>query len=269
MDNEEIEENFMKECEEAIQDRDEKIKALISELSQQKTSITHNNHLEKIDHSIIDLKKKFLKLQKFFENFEEKKLKKSENSNIFLRRENENLKANFSVFQEKSKKTSNFIVKNLKNGLLGLKDQLIEIKGKQRENSDKFGVFIQKNKEKCLSGESTKLFSTIESDYNKSMGNKSFLTPNTVKTKDSPSEKRVSEGVQCEFEEKKGSFSENSSQTNNKNKKMNNLKDKRKSFIIQCILNSMNKKDLLKKFEFSKVFSVFFWIKNSILARKK
>ena len=263
MENGEIEENFVKECEEAIEDRDERIKSLLGELSHQKTCETHDNHLEKIDNSLIDLKKRFMKLQRFFENFEEKKLKKSENSHKFLKKENETLKAKFSVLQENSKKTNNFIVKNLKNGLCNLKDQLKEIKGKQRENSKEFGVFIQKNKDKCLSGDSTKFLSTFESDYNKSCVNKSFLTPNTGKTMDSRSENgKVSEGVQCEFKGN-GDLFGNSSRINDKKKGMKNLKDKRKSFIIQCILKSMNKKDLEKKFEVSQVFFNLFLSKKT------
>jgi len=243
----ESDENFMHECEQAILDRDEKITSLLIELSKKNELSSGQSQYAKIEKSLLFSMKKFGKMQKWFQNFEEKKLMKLQTINLNLRQENNELKTKHQTFMDKSNqkelKTNNFMI-TLKKDLNNLKSELQNIKTNQKECGKTMNFFIEKNKEKLASIRKSELTNEKKEKHE----NRGFSTPENLERK----KKKASENT----------VSTKSSQ-NHENKL---LKDEynRKSTVIHCILKSLNQKNLLEKLKNikkkNKVYLIFYGV---------
>lgn len=248
---EEGEENeFLKECEQAILDRDEKIDALITELNEKKSKINKNKNLE---HSINKTAKNFKKLQKWIENMENQKIHKLSSINNKLQEDNKQLELKNLLLTERqnqSKKNLILLAKKLKSNITELKFELNEIKTKQSTYNHDFSQLFCKSTEnfKYCSPESTKYIPTLESEINRSYESKHFTTPN--KTLDMRTV-RLHENIDEPKPTKKKNASTNTNffeESRKMKEKHAYLKDeyRRRSAVIHSILKSLNIKNVEK-----------------------
>ena len=240
----EFDEEFVRECEQAIIDRDEKIKVLLAELALKPSypdlnASKNEETLAKIEKSLFFTRKKFGKLQKWFENFEEKKLRKTESKNCELRQENTLLQQKQQNFTEKKmereRKTNSFLI-NLKKDLKEMKEEIQDVKDRQRQCGKIVNFCVEKTKEKVREYELAKNKPLKIANNSNSGG---YLTP----------------------DEKTKKKSENTVSTKSSQNQELKSEYHRKSTIIQCILKSLNQKNVMEKLKNTKknkVFSLFF-----------
>lgn len=244
----ETDQNFFNECEQAILDRDEKIKNLLNDLSIQNVRTQQQNQLEKIESSICNTQKMFLHLKVWFKQFEEKKLAKSSKINGNLKEENECLKNQNQILSEEKRKNNEkiqFFVHGLKSQISTLKKELNDVKTQQNSNSNDFVKLLIKHKQFSLM-ESNKYISTQDSETNKSYDIMSLVTPHKKY-----SEKEMLSGFATKIKKKNVSTNTQfNDQTHRISYNRNHsLKEEygRKSIIIQCILKNLSKKKNLKQ----------------------
>ena len=242
----EFDEDFVQECEQAILDRDEKIKVLLSELASKSPSpnqAVKNNDaaFSKIEKSLFSTRKKFGQLQKWFENFEERKVRRLESTNSELRKENTILQERQHSFAEKrvakDQKTNSFLI-NLKKELKAMRNEMQDLKEKQQECGKIVNFYVEKTKEKAKEADSAKNQTMKRPCYSNNCGG--YLTP----------------------DEKTKKLSENTVSTKSSQNQELKSEYHRKSTIIQCILKSLNQKNLekLKNLKKNKVFHFGFSI---------
>lgn len=269
--------DFIKECEQAIIDRDEKISNLLAELKAQKTSNSaiSNEQLAIIRNSIEKNNRGFKKLRNWIENFENKKLSKLSSINNKLFQENQQLTTEKELFMQQktqnNKRVGGFIGK-LKTTMDFLRNEMSELKNKHEICNNELKQFFSQSKDslknrdnmKFCSPDSTKYISTVESENNKSYESRRFMTPHKtfnfderqlqeILVQNKPNKRNVSTNTPC---------NQIIDATQERNHRNMLLRDeyRRKSIIIQCILKSLNRKNLekMKQSWICKVFSFLF-----------
>ena len=251
----EFDENFAAECEQAILDRDDKIKSLLSELSNQKKLKDDNKKFDMIENSLHGTRKSISSLKIWLKNFNENKLKKWKSLNKSLKIENETLKSlsrNSIENKRNIDEKIHLFIANLKSEIMVLRSEIQEIKTKQKSNINDFKFLINENKQKM---DSSKYMSTLDSE-----NNKSFLTP--VKNNSASwNERSMEHAILLEENSSKNGGPVRKIQTNNIKIKQGSNESKRDSkhqCSKECIMSFIDKKTLLQKLQCFMKNKVFF-----------